>query len=73
GGDTFEELIENAKEAIELYLETLKEEEKGAFYGRGCSRYRKPPSKISPLNPHKLISPSESRLESFVKKARTPS
>ncbi|MEM2998389.1 MAG: type II toxin-antitoxin system HicB family antitoxin [Thermoproteota archaeon] len=28
-GDTLEELIENTKEAIELYLETLTEEEKG--------------------------------------------
>jgi len=27
-GDTLEELIENTKEAIELYLETLTEEEK---------------------------------------------
>ncbi|MBS7644423.1 MAG: type II toxin-antitoxin system HicB family antitoxin [Candidatus Bathyarchaeia archaeon] len=28
-GDTLEELMENVKEAIELYLETLTEEEKG--------------------------------------------
>lgn len=27
-GDTFEEVMENIKEAIELYLETLSEEEK---------------------------------------------
>ncbi|MEM2123268.1 MAG: type II toxin-antitoxin system HicB family antitoxin [Candidatus Bathyarchaeia archaeon] len=28
-GDTLEELMENVREAIELYLETLTEEEKG--------------------------------------------
>jgi len=28
-GDTLQELMENLKEAVELYLETLSEEEKG--------------------------------------------
>ncbi len=33
-GDTLEELIENVKEAIEFYIETLTKDEKKTFYNR---------------------------------------
>ena len=33
-GDSFEEVVENIKEAIELYLETLTEEERKASLSR---------------------------------------
>jgi len=34
-GDTLEELMDNAKEAINLYIETLEKEENRTFYNRG--------------------------------------
>jgi len=37
-GETIEETIENVKEAIELYLETLTEEEKMEILGRRIVR-----------------------------------
>ena len=37
-GETIEEVIENVKEAIELYLETLTEEEKMEILGRRIVR-----------------------------------
>ncbi|MEX0569187.1 MAG: type II toxin-antitoxin system HicB family antitoxin [Candidatus Njordarchaeota archaeon] len=37
-GETIEETIENVKEAIELYLETLTEEEKMEILGRKIVR-----------------------------------
>lgn len=33
-GDTMEELVENVKEAIELYIETQTKDEKKSFYNR---------------------------------------
>jgi len=33
-GDSFDEVLANMKEAVELYVETLSKEEKGYFLGK---------------------------------------
>ena len=39
-GDTIDEVLRNVKEAIELYLETLNDEEKGNCYARKLLVFR---------------------------------
>jgi predicted RNase H-like HicB family nuclease len=40
-GDTLQELMDNVREAVELYLETLTEEERKSSFDNGLLEYKK--------------------------------